>query len=96
MILLLLCKMMILTAFRRYLTSLDRETKAFKSLIEEKARMTVPVKTTVSERFFVFLFLLPALEEHCCKRLFSSFHITLEDQGKQAPYVSLPHSRRPR
>ena len=31
----------------RYLTSLDRETKAFKSLIEEKARMTVPVRTTV-------------------------------------------------
>lgn len=36
----------------RYLTSLDRETKAFKSLIEEKARMTVPVRTTVSFIFF--------------------------------------------
>ncbi|CAM9640825.1 unnamed protein product [Ectocarpus sp. 6 AP-2014] len=33
---------------QRYLTSLDRETKAFKSLIEEKARMTVPVRTTTS------------------------------------------------
>ncbi|CAN0368716.1 unnamed protein product, partial [Ectocarpus fasciculatus] len=33
---------------QRYLTSLDRETKAFKSLIEEKARMTIPVRTTTS------------------------------------------------
>lgn len=32
----------------RYLTSLDRETKAFKNLIEEKARMTVPISNAVS------------------------------------------------
>ena len=35
----------------RYLTSLDRETKAFKSLIEEKARMTVPVRTMVRHAY---------------------------------------------
>ncbi|CAN0036242.1 unnamed protein product [Ectocarpus fasciculatus] len=32
----------------RNLTSLDRETKAFKSVMEEKARMTIPVRTTTS------------------------------------------------
>lgn len=42
-------------ASSRYLTSLDRETKAFKSLIEEKARMTVPIAKTVGEGAFTLL-----------------------------------------
>lgn len=40
----------------RYLTSLDRETKAFKRLVEEKARMTVSiVNTSVSDSSYRLL-----------------------------------------
>ena len=38
----------------RYLTSLDRETRAFKSLIEQKARMAVPVKVKVRDNLPIF------------------------------------------